>query len=143
MRTDPAQLNAILSRPGYAVAGSAPVAPKAHALVLPYPPSANAYWRSFVIAGRVRVVVSNEAKKYKGEVARTLAGCGRIAGPVALSVRFYRPRRIGDLDNLLKVLLDSLKGYAFEDDKQVVEISALRFDDKERPRVEVGIRPAA
>lgn len=39
MRTDAASLNAILARPGYSLPGLAPVAPQAHSLVLPYPPS--------------------------------------------------------------------------------------------------------
>jgi Holliday junction resolvase RusA-like endonuclease len=96
-----------------------------------------------VVGGQVRVFSTHKAKRYKEVVASALVGCGKIVGPVSVSLRVFRPRKIGDLDNLLKVLLDSLKGYAFEDDKQVVEIQAVRFDDKENPRVEVGIRPAA
>lgn len=113
-------------------------------LVLPYPPSANRYWRSF----RNRVVVSDEARAYKARVA---AECrvqlGTLAtfqepfhGPVAVVVHVYRPRKRGDLDNTLKVLLDALKGIAFVDDDQVVDLHAIRGDSKGNPRAEVEIR---
>ena len=103
-------------------------------LVLPYPPSANRYWRTF----RGRAVVSAEARAYKADVK--LKGCIPFVGPVALIARFYRPQRSGDLDNRLKVLCDALNGHAWDDDSQVVEIHAYRHDDKARPRVEVEVR---
>lgn len=103
-------------------------------MVLPYPPSTNRYWRTF----RGRTVVSAEAKAYKKDVS--LKGCIPFPGPVALTVRLYRPQRSGDLDNRLKVLCDALNGHAWHDDKQVEEIHAYRFDDKTNPRVEVEVR---
>ncbi len=107
-------------------------------LILPYPPSANRYWRTF----RGHVTVSAEAKAYKLAVAligkkSTLRPLDGFIG-VALDV--YRPRRSGDLDNRLKVTLDALRGIAFHDDSQVVEIRAVRHDDKGNPRVEIEIR---
>ena len=56
-----------------------------------------------------------------------------------VAVTSARPRRIGDLDNVLKSLLDSMKGIAFVDDGQIVELRLRRFDDKLRPRVEVTV----
>lgn len=103
-------------------------------MVLPYPPSANRYWRTF----RGRTVVSAEAKAYKKDVS--LKGCIPFDGPVALTVRLYRPQKSGDLDNRLKVLCDALNGHAWHDDKQVEEIHAYRYDDKANPRVEVEVR---
>lgn len=108
-------------------------------LDLPFPPTGNTYWRHF----RGRVVVSTEARKYRqGIKLRALtAGVKPLAGPVCVNVTVYRPRQIGDLDNSLKVLLDALRGVAFEDDKQVVELHALRLDDKSNPRAVVRIEP--
>lgn len=106
-------------------------------IVLPYPPSANRYWRSV----RGRVLVSAEARAYKQRVA-WLCLSQRVrpqSGALSVSVSVFRPRRIGDLDNTLKVLLDSLRGIAFEDDDQVVELHALRLDDKSNPRAEVTV----
>jgi Holliday junction resolvase RusA-like endonuclease len=104
--------------------------------VLPYPPSANRYWRTF----RNRTVVSDEARKYKALVKVELSKWPLLAGPVALIAHLYRPQRSGDLDNRLKVLGDALNGVAWSDDSQVVEIHAYRHDDKARPRVEVEVR---
>lgn len=108
-------------------------------LRLDMPPSANRYWRT----GSGHVYVSDEALDYKNDVAITARQQGvrkPFTGDVAVTVYVYRKQRSGDLDNRLKVLLDALKGIAFEDDKQVVEIHAFRRDDKADPRVEVQIR---
>lgn len=102
---------------------------------LPYPPSANAYWRN--VHGRV--VVSAEARAYKRKVA-LLARGKPLEGPLSLVAHVYRPRKAGDLDNSLKVLCDALNGVAWVDDSQVVEIHAFRHDDKAAPRVEVEVR---
>lgn len=114
-------------------------------LTLPYPPSANRYWRS--VGGKV--LKSREARLYQqGVRLRWLTQ--RPAGtpsrppscPVVVSVALFRPARRGDLDNSLKVLLDSLKGIAFQDDAQVVELHAARFEDPEDPRAEVTVEVA-
>jgi Holliday junction resolvase RusA-like endonuclease len=109
-------------------------------LTLPYPPSANAYWRTW----KGRILVSAEARKYKqGVRLRALtAGVRPMSGPVMVALGVYRPRKTGDLDNTLKVLLDSLCGVAFEDDAQVVELHAIRFDDRANPRVSVSVEAA-
>lgn len=109
-------------------------------LTLPYPPSANVYWRAW----KGRMLVSREARAYKaGVLARCkLMRLGKpLTGAVALFVRVYRPRRVGDLGNRLKVLEDALQGIAFEDDDQVIEVHMWREDDKENPRVEVTVEP--
>lgn len=102
-----------------------------------YPPTANLYWRHV----RGRVIVSADAKAYRHKTALVAlqAGCRPLQGNVRVRLDVYRPRKIGDLDNTLKVLLDSLRGIAYEDDKQVTEIVARRFDDKTNPRVEVEL----
>jgi crossover junction endodeoxyribonuclease RusA len=109
-------------------------------LTLPYPPSANRYWRNY---GGV-TVLSAEARAYKGEAAllAKVAGTEEFTGPVVLIVDIYRPQRAGDLDNRLKLLLDALEVVAYRDDAQVVEIHARRFDDKKNPRVEIEVREA-
>lgn len=106
-------------------------------LTLPYPPTANTYWRH---VGR-KVLLSAEARAYRTEVAwkAKLAGVRPLSGPVVVALDVYRPRRIGDLDNRIKQLLDALRDIAFEDDDQVVDIHARRFDDKANPRVEVTV----
>lgn len=106
-------------------------------LILPYPPSINSYWRNF----RGRMVKTKEAKQYHQHAAllARAAGLDPVQGDVSITMRVYRPRKSGDLDNRAKIVLDSLNGVAYDDDKQIVELHAYRFDDKENPRVEVEI----
>ncbi len=104
---------------------------------LPWPPSVNRYWRVW----RGRSVLSTEGRRYKlaaGLLARK-GGMRPLAGPVSLTVRAYRPRRTGDLDNTLKAIGDCLCGVAYVDDDQIVELHAYRDEDKVRPRVEVTV----
>lgn len=108
-------------------------------LTLPYPPSANRYWRNV----RGRMVISAEARAYRAAIARICRGMTPMAGAVAVDVIVFRPAKRGDLDNTLKVLLDSLKGFAFIDDDQVVDIRATRHDDKLNPRAELVVRAVA
>lgn len=133
-------------------------------LVLPYPVSANRYWRT-CIPKRYRkamTVVSNEAKDYKATVQKMVLEAGissPIKGRVAVSYTLY-PRRPKDwfkrmthdplhwddtvqcidLDNAQKVLFDALKGIVFEDDDMVRRISAERVEpDEHGARVEITV----
>lgn len=106
-------------------------------LTLPYPPTANRF-RS-VCNGRM--IVTEEARAYKvaaGWIAKS-KGVKCLSCPVVVSVDVYRPRKSGDLDNTLKVSLDSLTGILYDDDKQIVEIHARRFEDRLNPRLEITI----
>lgn len=133
-------------------------------LVLPYPISANRYWRQFVIGKRVMSAPSNEATKYKRDVAKLCAAAGvlrPLLGRVEIHVALYphrpldwqkRQRQHGaawddtvqciDIDNANKVLLDALKGVAIDDDKWVRRLVSERMEpDAEGSRVVVTIRP--
>lgn len=136
-------------------------------LTLPYPISANRYWRSFVPRGHQRAIVtlSDEAKAYKQEVGWLAKKAGirePITGRVAVEIRLYpkRPqdweRRARknpltwddsvlclDLDNANKVLFDALKGIAIEDDRWVRRINAERMEPDGEARVVVVITPLA
>lgn len=104
---------------------------------LPYPPSLNKLYAT--VSGRR--VLSARGHRYKELAAAlaTRAGVRPVGGPVRLTLKVYRPRKCGDLDNTLKVLLDSITGVGWEDDRQVEHIHAYRFEDKANPRVEVEI----
>ena len=104
---------------------------------LPLPPSANKYWR----LARGRLIVSDEAKRYKqtvGMLARC-DGAKLLTGPVALTLRVYRARKSGDLDNFQKILIDGLAGTFYKNDSQIREIHAYLHDDRHSPRVEVEV----
>jgi crossover junction endodeoxyribonuclease RusA len=108
-------------------------------LILPYPPSANRYWRH----AKGRTYLSDDALLYRKAVGWQCEAMQMAphAGPVALTLRYYRPAKRGDLDNRLKQLLDSLNGHLYNDDAQVVEIHAYQGDDKRNPRVEIEWEP--
>jgi Holliday junction resolvase RusA-like endonuclease len=101
-------------------------------LCLPIPPSANRYWR----LANNRIFVSEDAQLYKSQVALLCGQLEPFSGNVSVKFTVYRARKSGDLDNYAKVMLDALKGILYPDDAAVVEIHALRDDDKDNPRVE-------
>ncbi|THF64336.1 RusA family crossover junction endodeoxyribonuclease [Pseudothauera rhizosphaerae] len=100
-------------------------------IILPYPISANRYWRVF--GGRV--VRSAEAVQYRKDAGFLFALSRRrpLAGPVSVHLALHpRENKDGtasrsrlDLDNCIKVALDALNGVAYLDDKQVVRLSAV------------------
>jgi crossover junction endodeoxyribonuclease RusA len=114
-------------------------------LTLPYPPSSNRYWR--YVGGHP--TLSADAKAYRtacGWAAKQQISLDVlwpevefIAGPMAVTLHFYRPQKTGDLDNRIKQCLDALNGVIWTDDSLIVEIHAYRHDDKANPRVEVEI----
>ncbi|MEI5996812.1 RusA family crossover junction endodeoxyribonuclease [Paraburkholderia bengalensis] len=139
-------------------------------VTLPYPISANRYWRTRVIKPKagpaiVSTYVSAEAKAYKEQVGWILRAAGvrePIAGRIAVAYTLYpnrpqdyrtRMRKLGDawhdtvqcidLDNAQKVLLDALKGVAFEDDAWVRRITAERAEPDGEARLVVTIEAIA
>lgn len=135
-------------------------------LTLPYPLSANRYWRPVPIGKHITIVPTKEAKQYRKDVAALCAAAGvrsPVAGRVEIAVALYphrpldwqkRQRQHGaawddtvqciDIDNANKVLLDALKGVAIDDDKWVRRLVAERMEpDAEGSRVVVTIKPMA
>jgi crossover junction endodeoxyribonuclease RusA len=130
-------------------------------LTLPYPISANRYWRTFAMDKRAVTVPSAEAKAYKRHVAQIALAAGikkPLIGRVAIDIRLYPARpldwqkrmrqdgatwddsvRCIDLDNARKVLYDALKGVVIEDDKWVFRDSGVRMEPDGVARVEVRI----
>lgn len=104
---------------------------------LEYPPSINHYWRS----DRGVTHISTEGKEYRKMTALYLntKNVKPLDGDIVITLKVFRPAKRGDLDNSFKVPLDVLKGYAYFDDKQIVEIHGYRYDDKDNPRIEVTI----
>lgn len=115
-------------------------------LELPYPVSANRYWRSFVPKGWKRAVVhpSDEARAYKRECAwlAKAAGFKPLGGAVELHILLIPANRVCmDLDNALKVSIDALRGIVYEDDAQVYRIVAERRAPDGKARLEVEAQP--
>lgn len=133
-------------------------------LHLPYPISANRYWRTCMPKGfkAPGIIVSAEAKAYKAHVGWIAKAAGVLTpfrGRVAVAYTLY-PKRpqdwqtrarkdaLGwtdsvqciDLDNAQKVLFDALKGVVIEDDRWVRRIEAQRADPDGEARLIVTIR---
>ena len=134
-------------------------------LTLPYPVSANVYWRTAIVCGRAQTYPSAEAKVYKAKVSAVCRASGirsPLPGRVSISVRLYpqQPKdwatrarkdpagwdddvRCIDLDNANKVVLDSLKNVAIEDDRWVRELHSRRMEPDGAARVVVRIAQVA
>lgn len=96
---------------------------------LPWPPSVNHYWRSVVIKGRVRMLVSKRGKQYQSEVSgRMVTLRKRFTERVAVYIAASPPdRRKRDLDNTLKATLDALtRAGAMVDDSQIDDLHIVR-----------------
>jgi len=56
-------------------------------------------------------------------------------------IRYYHwDRRIRDIDNYTKIVLDCMNKIVFEDDNQIQFLYLSKYYDKENPRVEIEIK---
>ena len=120
-------------------------------IVLPYPPSVNAYWRHIPTLGRskysrggVRVLISERGREYRtsvGKHVRLLRLRGPLTARLAISIDVFPPdHRRRDLDNALKAILDSLQAAGvFEDDEQIDQIAVMRREVVPPGRVKVEL----
>lgn len=111
---------------------------------LPSPPTLNTYWRRILVRGQARTTLSAAGRAYKERVwlLCQVAKVHPLRVPVKVTIRWRRPKRIGDLDNHFKAVLDAVRGCCFVDDSQVVELHAYRSDDKTHPGVTLTVEPA-
>jgi Holliday junction resolvase RusA-like endonuclease len=99
------------------------------------PPSLNRLYRY----GKGRVYLSDEGKTYK-EYVKIIAlhqGAETLEGALEVSVWAFGLRP--DADNLLKILIDSLKGVAMIDDAQITSLHVYKLPDDGDKRVEVEV----
>jgi crossover junction endodeoxyribonuclease RusA len=130
-------------------------------LTLPYPLSANRYWRPVKLGAHISIVPTKEAKAFRADIAARCRAQGvraPLAGRVHIDVKLYpaRPQdwqrrqridgaawddtvRCIDIDNANKVLLDALKDVAIEDDKWVRRLTSERMEPDGEARVVVTI----
>lgn len=103
------------------------LAPPADTLTftVPYPPSVNTYYRSVIMGDHVRVLLSERGRSYGVAVVKAVGGIGHLEGPLKLDVTLNPPdRRVRDIDNPMKSLMDSLrKADLYDDDSQVRELT--------------------
>ncbi len=108
-------------------------------ITLPYPISANRYWRW----SKRGVFVSAEAKAYKEEARfhAWLQGAKCTDKKISMRITLVpRTKRSIDLDNALKIALDALQGVCYWNDSQVEKIHIERAAaDKKNARLEIEV----
>lgn len=106
---------------------------------LPFPPTINHYYGRDPRNGHP--YLTKRAKQYRRQVALVMAGESTFGkARLAVKVEAHPPRQIGDLDNLLKPLLDALEhAGVFDNDKQVADLRIVRKHPVAAGAVEVQI----
>lgn len=107
---------------------------------LPYAPSVNTYWRR----GRFSTYLSPAGRDYKTAVAELVSEMNtpKLGDARLKMTLIIRPRskRIFDIDNLAKSVLDSLcEAGVYDDDSQVDELHIIRGDPIKGGRIVVTI----
>ena len=95
-------------------------------LMLPYPPSVNHYWGQ---SGKQKFL-GKKGKEFRMAVAEACAEAGveMMTGRLSVHVALFPPdRRMRDVDNVLKPLLDACEhAGCFENDNQIDELHIIR-----------------
>ena len=86
----------------------------------------NSYW---LTSGKRRYI-SKRGMAFKAAAAEACNGLTGFGGdPVEVSIVLYpRDKRLLDIDNICKCILDSLQGYMYEDDQQVWKLVVERAE---------------
>ena len=107
-------------------------------LHFPYPPSVN---NMYLTSGRRRYI-SKRGVEFKSAVASICKGLtGFGDSQVEVSIVLYpRDKRLLDIDNCCKAILDSMQGYMYEDDQQVWKLTVERGEKIKGGGCEVTIK---
>ena len=93
------------------------------------------------------VFTPTKTKRYEASVAWAATVCRPRAwsqtGPVCVRVScFFADNRVHDVDNVLKCVMDGMKGVVYHDDTQVVSAQVFKALDRLNPRIEVRVSRA-
>jgi len=115
-------------------------------ITLPYPPTINHYWKTRVVQSRggkafATHYISQEGKDFRAAVCKQCGGMTGFDGRLSVTVAVFPPdRRIRDLDNLCKALLDALTHAGiWSDDSHIDRLVIDRRGVASGGRVEVMI----
>jgi len=108
------------------------------------PKSTQTIYRSCCRGGFPTVYMDKTGKEIKARYIQEVKDQWKeeiITGDVFLEIDFYfGDKRIRDIDNFNKLVLDALTKIVYEDDKQIQELLLRKHYDKENPRVEILIK---
>lgn len=109
------------------------------------PQSTNHLYRVTCAGKFPRMYMTHEGKAKKESYewqAKMQWKDGPLKGEVHVEIRLFFPdRRVRDIDNYNKIVLDALTGIVWEDDKQITRMLIDIANDKENPRTEIQINP--
>ena len=108
-------------------------------LTFPYPPSVNAYWLQ---AGKRRYISKRgvDFKRAVHEICDKLPSFGDK--PIEIFIVLYpRDKRLLDIDNCCKAILDSMNGLMYDDDQQVWKLTVERGKKIKGGGCQVTIKP--
>jgi crossover junction endodeoxyribonuclease RusA len=111
----------------------------------------------FVVPGRPRpkerprrgkygnVYTPAKTQEYERMVAwyalNAMQGFAKLTGSVGVEIKLYfRGKRLPDIDNCAKAIMDGMLEVVYEDDRQVQELRISRYQDKNE-RAEVSVWP--
>lgn len=108
---------------------------------VPWPPSANNNWR----IARGRMVLTPSTINYKKHVSQQAYTWPRVTfdREIDINILAYPPigKRKMDIDNILKVLLDSLQGtHLFDDDNKINKITIERKESVRGGKLEINLQ---
>lgn len=107
------------------------------------PLSTGSIYRYACVGRYPRLYMTHEGKAIKktySAQAQAQWDIPPVSAPIALEANFYfQTNGKKDLDNHLKLLLDSLIGIVYEDDSQIVQLTLTKQVDKNDPRIEVTV----
>lgn len=118
---------------------------KVPTLILPYPPTVNTYWRSVLIRGQPRVLLSKRGRRFRLDVQEAVIRTFGIVKPtrarlwVAMTV-CPPDRRVRDISNVIKATEDAITHAGlWVDDSQIDGLMVLRGPVVTDGRMEVRI----
>ena len=95
---------------------------------------------------RMGMYLTPEGAAFKTQVSyaarRAMQGRPLLEGPVSVFVDFWFKTRANDVDGPLKLVLDSLQGHVYANDRQVVFVSAAKHlaDDPKQVGLSLTVR---
>ena len=107
------------------------------------PLSTNNIYRSRSMGKFIGVYMSKEGKALKEDYQRQIKA--QYNGDIALEglkltvELYFGDKRVRDIDNYNKLVLDACSGLLFEDDKQIQELNIKKFYDKGNARIELEL----
>lgn len=110
-----------------------------HIIIPGTPPTTNTLYRRH---GHI-IYMTKEGKDYKEmcqwEIKSKYKDKPRKEDVSVIIEFYFKDSKRRDLDNFLKIILDSFTGFLWEDDSQIIELVLRKFIDKKNPRVEISI----